>query len=137
MNIGTVVAVSGSLYPTVSITVTGAAGFSETTQATLDTGFTGSIALPLHMVDRLGLEYVRDRAVTLADGSQRDTAIYRGSVMIGGDWQDVEVHCSGHTALVGMRLMYGANISFDAVPEGKIEYRSLDLPRPRWPLHRG
>ena len=56
--------------------------------------------------------------------------------MLAGEWRDIEIHCSEHVALLGMRLMYGANISFDAVPDGDIEYRSLDLPQPRWPLHR-
>lgn len=136
MRVGYVVDVAGNMYPTVSVTITGMDGIHRTVEATLDTGFTGSISLPLGLIEQLGLEYVRDRAVTLADGSQRDVAIYRGSVMLGGEWRDTEVHCSGYVALVGMRLMYGANISLDAVPSGEISYTSLGLPRPRWPLTR-
>ncbi len=136
MRVGSVVDVAGNMYPTVSLTVAGVNGIHSTIEATLDTGFTGSISLPLGLIEQLGLEYVRDRAVTLADGSQRDTAIYRGSVMLAGEWRDTEIHCSGFVALAGMRLMSGANISFDAVPNGDINYTSLDLPRPRWPLSR-
>lgn len=135
MRIGSVVDVTGNLYPTVRVTVTGGKEVSETIDATLDTGFTGSIALPAELVNRLGLEYVRDRAVTLADGSHHDTQIYRASAKLGEDWHYLEAYVSGHVALVGMRLIYGANISFDAVPGGAIEYRSLHLPRPAWPLH--
>lgn len=136
MKVGSVVDVAGNMYPTVSVTVTGDKGIRSRIEATLDTGFTGSLSLPLGLIEQLDLGYIRDRAVTLADGSQRDAAIYRGSVMLAGEWRDIEIHCSGHVALLGMRLMYGANISFDAVPDGDIEYRSLDLPQPRWPLHR-
>lgn len=134
MRIGSVVNVAGNLYPTVRVTVTGDGEVSETIDATLDTGFTGSIALPAELVDRLGLEYVRDRAVILADGSHYDTQIYRASARLGEDWHDLEVHVSGHVALVGMRLICGANVSFDAVPDGLIKYRSLNLQRPTWPL---
>ena len=136
MKIGSVVDVAGNLYPTVCVEVTGNGGDSAMIEATLDTGFTGSLALPFEMVDRLGLEYLRDRAVILADGSQREVGIFRGSVMLATEWHDVHIHIGGPGALVGMRLMWGANISLDAVAEGDIEYRSLDLPRPRWPLQR-
>ena len=136
MRVGSVVGLDGNMYPTLSLTVAGPGGNRRTIEATLDTGFTGAISLPIELIERLELDYVRDRVVTLADGSQRDTAIFRGSVMLAGEWRDTEVHCSGHIALAGMRLMYGAKVSFDAVPGGGICFASLNLPQPRWPLSR-
>ena len=81
MKVGSVVDVAGNMYPTVSVTVTGDKGIRSTIEVTLDTGFTGSLSLPAR-IDQSSwttVEYIRDRAVTLADGSQRDAAIYRGS----------------------------------------------------------
>ena len=101
--------------------------------ALLDSGFSGSLSLPRSLIAELRLNRVGERYVVLADGSQILVDIHEGSVRFAGEWHDVDIHIGGPGALVDMRLMWGANISLDAVAEGDIEYRSLDLPRPRWP----
>ncbi len=136
MKIGSVVSGEGFLFPTVPIEVHQPSGEHLRVDALLDTGFTGEVALPMSVVEGLGLEYVRDRIIALADGTHRRVEAFRASVFFGGEWRDALIYGTGGGATIGMRLVYGANISFDAVSDGDIEYRSLDLPRPRWPLHR-
>ena len=136
MSVGTIVAVAGNLYPKVPVELRGSKGTTIELEATLDTGFTGSLGVPQPIIDEMELEFVREQQVYLADGSQRIVQIYDGSVMWARSWYDTDVYSMGDHVLVGMRLMYGSNISFDAVPNGEIKYRSIDLPRPRWPLSR-
>ena len=136
MNVGSVVMMWGNLLPLVEIKLHLAGREPLPLEAKLDTGFTGAVSLPPWSVAGLELEPGPYRRVSLADGSERDVETLLGSVYFAEEWHDTVIHVLGTNPCIGMRLLRGANISFDAKPDGAIEHRSLDLPRPRWPLSR-
>ena len=136
MKIGHVDAILGSMYPTVSIGIRGRNDKEMVLDAVLDTGFTGTVSIPDQIIRETNLAFSRREMFVLADGTRRVVDVYDGSVLFAGVWYETDVFSTHHVAIVGMRLMYGANISLDAVPNGEISYTSLDLPRPRWPLSR-
>ena len=136
MKIGRIDAATGALYPVVQVELRGRDGRSVFVDAVLDTGFTGTISIPIGVIRELGIVRRRRETFVLADGSTSESSVYDGSVRFAGSWFETDIFSTHYIPTVGMRLLYGANISFDAVPDGDIEYRLLDLPRPRWPLHR-
>ena len=136
VKIGRIDAATGALYPVVQVELRGRDGRSVFVDAVLDTGFTGTISIPIGVIRELGIVRRRRETFVLADGSTSESSVYDGSVRFAGSWFETDIFSTHYIPTVGMRLLYGANISFDAVPDGDIEYRSLDLPRPRWPLHR-
>ena len=136
MNVGTVVAVDGSLIPTIPLKLHHSDGADLEIEALMDSGFSGEVALPMGVVNELGLEYARGQIVALADGSHHRVETYRGSVFFADEWHDVVVYSTGGSAAIGMRLLYGSKIGFEAAPEGEIDCEQLDHPRLRWPSYR-
>ena len=98
----------------------------------MDTGFSGELALPMSVIEDLGLQYARGRIVALADGSFHRVETYFGSVLLAGEWHDVIVYSTGGSPAIGMRLLRGAKVSFEAVPNGRIDWHRIAEPRPHW-----
>lgn len=132
MRVGKVSAVDGSFVPSISITMHRADGEDLEIEALMDSGFSGEVALPMSVVEDLGLVYARGHIVVLADGSYRQVETFKGAVFFAGEWHDVTVYSTGGGPAVGMRLMQGAKICFEAIPEGSIDWERIGQPRPHW-----
>ena len=123
MHYGTV---SESLEARVSLAVRNEIGVSETVEFTIDTGFSGEIALPQYVIDRLNLTREDDDAtITLADGTIRVLAIYTGWIEWHGQDRDVIVVTLGVEPLLGMSVISGSNLSVDATPGGPVTIAEL------------
>jgi clan AA aspartic protease len=75
--------------------------------ALIDTGFDGSLSLPISIAIQLGLKLVNTTIVGYADGSSKQELIFQGKVKIG---KDKEKHtpifvASTDEALVGTQLL--------------------------------
>ncbi|MCY4558417.1 MAG: aspartyl protease family protein [Chloroflexi bacterium] len=111
----------------VRLTIQGSDQHTESISFIIDTGATGSMVLPLEIVDRLNLsqsidEYVR---VTQADGSSDRYGLYVAHVMWHGSLKQVEVVAFGPAPLIGMGLLQGSNLSVDAIPGGLVTITEL------------
>ena len=110
----------------VSIELRGEGESVKTVDALLDSGFTGAVSLPSVVVDDLGLEWSGEQSVTLGDGSDVSVDIYEGMVGFAGKWYRCAILATGDVPTVGMHLLRGARISFQAEPGGDISLERLD-----------
>ena len=94
---------------------------SEAIDFTIDTGFSGELTLPQDAINRLNL--LRDEEgvpYILADGTLRVMPRYIGRAQWHGQIREVNVIDNGSEALLGMQLLSGSNLNFDATPGGAV-----------------
>ncbi len=118
--------VNGFLYPRVDLEVFGASTEGQRFVATLDTGFSGWVALPEKVVDTLGLPYFRTERITLADASEISADLHVADVFFSDRLFKVYVVSIGSVPLVGTSLLWNAGIKLDMIPNGDIEYVALN-----------
>ena len=126
MKIGAVEVQNGLLFPKVNFDIGGGDGGVRSFSGTLDTGFTGWVALPETEIDDLGLRFSHDDVLTLADNRTVQAPLYIGEVFLADSWQRVFVVQIGSTPLVGTGLVRNALITLDMVSNGDIDYVAHD-----------
>ena len=125
MKIGTVRALEGGLAATLEIELRWSAFRSGTFNALLDTGFNGAVSLPIENVAELGLPLVREQTVTLGDASDVRVMVHAGRVRFADGWHRCPVLATGDVPLVGMQLLQGVKVCFEAVDGGDVEAVSI------------
>ena len=93
--------------------------------AAIDTGFTGSLALPTDTIARLGLNLIGSRRGRLADGSLILMNLYFANVLWDGLLRRVQALETGGPCLVGVSLLYGYVLTFEAIDGGHIIIEKL------------
>jgi clan AA aspartic protease len=93
--------------------------------AVIDTGFTGFLTLPLSVLFKLDLQAYRREEGTLGDGSTCIFDVYRGVVNWDGEFRRIDINAADTTPLVGMGLLYGYRVQFDAIEGGLVTIQSL------------
>ncbi|MYE53880.1 MAG: clan AA aspartic protease [Chloroflexi bacterium] len=89
-------------------------------EASLDTGFTGDLALPTSAIRRLGLPRLGERVFTLADGRRDAMNAYSGTLIWHERPLDVIVIQSDGIPLIGMGTLWGSQIILNAVDDGSV-----------------
>jgi clan AA aspartic protease len=117
--------VNGQLEPIILLRVCSPAGVELDVPAVVDTGYTGSLALPQTISSKLGLPRLSGGRAVLADGTVRRFDTYAAEVYWGGDWVGVVASAVGDEALLGMSLVAGRSLWLEAVPGGALEFRKL------------
>ncbi len=100
-------------------------GPSEEVDAAIDTGFTGFLALPTDTIARLGLNLIGARRGRLADGSLILMHLYLANVLWDGVLRRVQVLATGGPCLVGVSLLYGYVLTFEAIDGGHVIIEKL------------
>lgn len=118
-------AVNARLEAVIALRVRGPAGLEVEVSAVVDTGYTGSLALPTTVISALGLQLRSGGRAVLADGSVRRFDTYGAEVLWGGSWVSVVAAALGDEALLGMALVAGRGLWVEAVPGGLVEVRPL------------
>ena len=126
MKIRSVDLINGFLYPRVHLDVFGSGGESKSFVATLDTGFSGWVALPESEIDALRLPHFRTERITLADASEISADLHVADVFFSDHLFKVYVVSIGSVPLVGTSLLWNAGITLDMTPNGDIGYVSLN-----------
>ncbi len=126
MKIGSVRSVGGGLAATLKIEIRWSTGRSKTFNAFLDTGFSGAVSLPPENVAELGLPLVTERTVILGDARDVRMRVHAGRVRFADEWHRCPVLATGDVPLVGMQLIEGANVCFEAVPGGDVSLEPLN-----------
>ncbi len=93
--------------------------------ALVDTGYTGSLALPATVAMSLSLKRLFGGTAVLADGSTRRFDTYGAEVEWGGVWRDIVASAVGDDALVGMGLLAGQELRIEVVAGGQVEVGPL------------
>jgi clan AA aspartic protease len=91
----------------------------------VDTGFEGAMTLPMEAIRALGLPFIMELDINLADDSSTRVAVHRGQIR----WHDedvaVAVLATGKRPLLGTALLKGSHLGIDFQPEGNVEIISL------------
>lgn len=93
--------------------------------AVIDTGLTGFLTLPLVVLTTLNLRPYSREEGTLGDGSTCVFDVYRGIVIWDGEFRQIDINASEASPLVGMSLLYGYRVQFDAIEGGAVTIQSL------------
>ena len=104
----------------ISLSVEGSGGRRREIDAVVDTGFNGYLTLPATLIQELGHVWRRRGRAMLADGSDSIFDIYEAVVTWDGASRRIavdEVECD---PLVGMSLLYGFELSVQAVDGGRV-----------------
>lgn len=108
------------LEATIQLRVRGPAGREDDIEAAIDTGFNGFLTLPPMLVQSLGLVRIgRGRAV-MASGRRELFSIYEVAVFWDNQWRSVEAVSADSSALLGMDLLYGYDLSVEVVVGGRV-----------------
>jgi clan AA aspartic protease len=99
----------------------------KSTNAVIDTGFSGFLSLPIAIISELDLPWsYRDRA-TLGDGSETVFDIYDATVVWDGQLQDIEINAAETDPLVGMSLLRGYRLQVDTIEGGLVTITALGV----------
>ncbi|CAN5144237.1 clan AA aspartic protease [soil metagenome] len=110
----------GGREATLPLTVIGRSGVRAEVEATVDTGFTGSMCLPLDVVQSLSVPFVGQGVAVLADGSTVETSYHRARVLWHGREIAVQVLVTVGGPLVGMTLLRGSVLTVAVSPGGEV-----------------
>lgn len=104
----------------VPISIGGRDGSPYVFDAVLDTGFTGTLALPAGMIERARTVPLRPIRVTLANGEQYACAAYAVAVHWHGEQLTRRVYAMGDRPLIGMGLLTGSRLVVDVTEGGEV-----------------
>ena len=103
------------LRPHINLLIKGA-GVQALAEFTIDTGYSGTMTLPLADCVALGLIFQGRRNSFLADGSKVRLAVYILTVVWDGSERDVEIFAVGEERLLGAAMLedYELCLNFSA-----------------------
>jgi clan AA aspartic protease len=114
-------AVNDRLQLTVTVVLRAHLGLYQNVECMVDTGYSGTIALPLSLIRSLNLQARAAKTQTvLADGTIFRTDTYERRIVWGGIERAVRVIAAGEMPLIGMGLLYGCLLSIEAVGDGEV-----------------
>ncbi|MBM4032738.1 MAG: hypothetical protein FJ291_13245 [Planctomycetes bacterium] len=100
-------------------------GMSEPADVTMDTGFTGFLALPPDLIARLGLPCLGLRTGFLADGREAVLNVFEAVVDWHGERRRVTALEVQRGGLLGMGILEGSHVAFDAIQNGPVQITPL------------
>lgn len=120
----------------VEVTLIGRCG-EKKKKVLLDTGFSGSVAVPISIGCEIGLESVGNGRVILASGETRTVPVFAGKVRIGEDVKECAylIMAGADEVLLGMDLIKDYNVQFHGVKkaiqisrgEAKLEQKAEEI----------
>ena len=117
--------VNARLEAKIRLTVIGPTGTQLEVDAVIDSGFTGSLALPAATVTALGLIRRSGGTALLADGTAVNYDNNGAEVVWGAATRGVVVSAVGKEALAGMKLFTGHKLTIDIEDGGAVEVQPL------------
>ena len=122
--------VNNALEPTVRLTVRNATGSDHEIEAVVDTGFTGSLTLPISVIAVFGLPWLIRQTVRLGDGSTDYYDVHSGIILWDGMVRQISVEAANTRPLLGMELILGCRLQIEAFPGGRVIIESLPAKGP-------
>jgi clan AA aspartic protease len=93
--------------------------------AVVDTGFSGFLTLPFHIISTLGLSWAGRDTATLGDGNSCTFEVYMAIVIWDGQYREVYINESETIPLIGMRLLHGYDLRIQAIEGGTVTVEAL------------
>ncbi len=105
----------------VRIRVRGPEGAVQQFDATVDSGYSGSLTLIPQAVARLGLIRESGGKAVLADGTIREIDYFRAEIEWHDGWRPILVSAVSGGPLLGMRMMANQDLRIRVRPGGSVE----------------
>jgi clan AA aspartic protease len=113
--------VSQQLEAVLPVTVIGPTGKRADVRVVIDTGFNGTLVLPIETIAALGLLRRSGGTATLADGTTCFYDNYSAQIEWNGAARGIVVSAVGSEPLAGTRLFLGYRLTMDIVPGGVVD----------------
>ena len=108
------------LQPVITISIAGADHAFQMEEAIVDTGFTGWLTLPKHIIEDLRLTCYGQRRAVLANGEPIASEVYSALVSWHGRIRPALVYQLDGKPLIGMALLSGSRLIADAWDGGDV-----------------
>ena len=95
-------------------------GQTREIEAVIDTGFNGFLTLPPALVSELGLTWLGQKSLVLANGSQDIFDTYGVTVLWDGQSRFVDADEADSIPLLGMAMLVRHNLSIDVEYGGRV-----------------
>ena len=95
-------------------------GQTRDIEAVIDTGFNGFLTLPPALVSELGLTWLGQKSLVLANGSQDIFDTYGVTVLWDGQSRFVDADEADSIPLLGMAMLVRHNLSIDVEDGGRV-----------------
>src|SRR5712692_3011335 len=102
----------------VDLIMRGSGQVERAIRAVVDTGYNGSLSLPIELVEDLALVRRSSQRGVLADGSEAVFAVYLGTVVWDGTPRQIRVLATAGAPLIGMALLAGHELTIQVVAGG-------------------
>jgi clan AA aspartic protease len=86
----------------------------------IDTGFTDYLTLPQSAVTALGLPFLNDVVINLADDSYATVPLHEATILWHGVEQQVPVFATGKRPLLGTALLHGSEMVMQFADNGLV-----------------
>jgi len=96
-------------------------------EAIVDTGYNGYLTLPPDLITALQLPFRRRSSAVLGDGSATAFNVHEATIAWDGQLRRIPVDAATTEPLLGMRLLYGHNLTVDVLEEGELSIRKLPI----------
>jgi clan AA aspartic protease len=117
--------VNSDIEAIIELSVVGPEGETETVEAVVDTGFSGSLTLPTSAVKSLQLVWLGREPAQLADGSTEFFDVFAAKVNWDGTVRRIEIQATEAQPLIGMSLLHRHSLKMDIVNEGLVEIHPM------------
>ena len=110
----------------VNLSLLDSAGQPRDIEAVIDTGFNGFLTLPPALVAELGLTWLGQKTLVLANGSKDIFDTYGAKVLWDGESRFVDADEADATPLIGMSLLDRHNLNIDVEDGGNVVIRAKE-----------
>jgi clan AA aspartic protease len=115
--------VNDNLEPCLNPSLQSSDGRRARIDAAIDTGFAGSLMVPLNVIRQIRLPFLGTITGVLADESDAEMDRYLGSVSWDGRQRVIEVLAGNGDPLIGTELFRHHSLHIDMVPRGRVIIR--------------
>lgn len=110
---------------TIRLPVRNATGQESVIEVILDTGFNGSLTLPLPVIMSLGLAWRTRGQILLANGTTDVCDMDAATVLWDGSPRPILVEEADTDPLIGMALLYGYDVRMAVIASGRVSLVAL------------
>ena len=118
--------VNANLEAVVPLSLRGPGGQEREVDTVIDTGYSGSLALPPSLVAELELPYVLSSRATLADDTEVAFSVYRVTALWDSGPRQIEADAVGSTPLVGMAMLDNHDLDIQVRDGGRVVIPAMD-----------
>jgi clan AA aspartic protease len=117
--------VGARLHATILLKVLGPTGQTQEITAAIDTGYNGTLTLPLAVVTALSLTPLAAKTVALGDNGRKVMSFFDADVLWDGQVQRARVLCVEVDPLIGTALLKGYHLGIDFVDGGVVAISAI------------